>query len=195
MKSLYIEPQLGSRVLVLSVDLEAVEEEGGDEAFAENWQEKKGSSSDLHGNFYKQNNNKDGLFFCPRCLCTRSRVHIPSDVVFKNRWWYFVNACSKQAQNVTLSVTSGFWWGLSGCLQMEAHYSAFFPILLISLLSYLMLSCSCTQARLPIREMGFSANVVLLSVIFSVSSCLRVCLSLSGSILQCTSWVTHEWTA
>lgn len=85
MKSLYIEPQLGSRVLVLSVDLEAVEEEGGDEAFAENWQEKKGSLSDLHGNFYKQNNNKDGLFFCPRCLCTRSRVHIPSDVVFKNR--------------------------------------------------------------------------------------------------------------
>lgn len=41
MKSLYIEPQLSSRVLVLSVDLEAVEEEGGDEAFAENWQEKK----------------------------------------------------------------------------------------------------------------------------------------------------------
>lgn len=50
MKSLYIESQLGSRVLVLSVDLEAVEEEGGDEAFAENWQEKKGSLSDLHGN-------------------------------------------------------------------------------------------------------------------------------------------------
>lgn len=53
MKSLYIEPQLGSRVLVLSVDLEAVEEEGGDEAFTENWQEKKGSLSDLHGHLKK----------------------------------------------------------------------------------------------------------------------------------------------
>lgn len=52
MKSLYIEPQLGSRVLLLSVDLEAVEEEGGDEAFTENWQEKKGSLSDLHGHFF-----------------------------------------------------------------------------------------------------------------------------------------------
>lgn len=65
MKSLYIEPQLGSRVLVLSVDLEAVEEEGGDEAFAENWQEKKGSLSDLHGNFKKKQQQQRWAVFLP----------------------------------------------------------------------------------------------------------------------------------
>lgn len=73
MKSLYIEPQLGSRVLVLSVDLEAVEEEGGDEAFAENWQEKKDPWVTYTAIFIKKTTTKMGCF-SPLAVFVRAAV-------------------------------------------------------------------------------------------------------------------------